>query len=289
MILVVGSTGRLGGQIARRLLGAGIRPRVLVRHHSDYRPLVEAGAEAAFGDLKDVASLDAACEGVDTIITTANAAGRGGEDTFDSVDDAGNRNLIGAATRAGVERFIFTSVLGSDPSSPSPLIRAKGLTEERLRASGMSFTIVQPDVYMDLLIPMVVGLPLSRGETVVLVAEARHKHTFVAMQDVAALILAALDHEAARNQTIQVGGPEPLSWRDIVSIAGEVVGRHIHFETVLPGEQLPGQPQFVSDLMASLEMYDSAFDARATAATYGVELTPLSVWLRQSFSAAVTA
>jgi NADH dehydrogenase len=260
-----------------------------VRHHSDYQPLIEAGAEAAFGDLKDVASLDAACEGVDTLITTANAAGRGGEDTFDSVDDAGNRNLISAATRAGVRRFIFTSVLGSDPSSPSPLIRAKGLTEERLRASGMSFTIVQPDVYMDLLIPMVVAMPLSRGDTVVLVAEARRKHTFVAMQDVAALILAALDHEAARNQTIPFGGPEPLSWRDIVGIVGEMAGREIPFETVSPGEQLPGQPEFVSGLMASLEMYDSAFDARVTAATYGVELTPLSVWLRQSFPAAVTA
>ncbi len=289
MILVVGSTGRLGGLITRGLLAAGRRPRILVRRHSDYQALVEAGAKAAFGDLKEPASLDAACEGVETIITTANAAGRGGEDTFQSVDDAGNRNLIASAARAGVQRFIFTSVLGSDSRSPSPLIRAKGLTEERLRASGMTYTIVQPDVYMDLLIPMVVGLPVSRGEPVVLVAEGRREHTFVAMQDVAALIIAVLDHEAARNQTIPLGGPQPLSWREIVRIVEGVLGRPIPVETVPPGGQIPGQPDFVNGLMTALEMYDSPLDTRATATTYGVELTPLNVWAGQSFSEMMTA
>ena len=217
MILIVGATGRLGGQIVQRLLADGRKVRVLVRPQSDYGSLVQAGAEPVVGDLKDPASLHAACEGIEAVVTTANAAGRGGEDTFQTVDDEGNHNLINAAVQAGVERFIFTSVLGSDPNSPAPLLRAKGITEERLRASGMTFTVTQADVHMDMLIPLVVDLPLSQGEPVRVVGEGRRKHSFVAQQDVAAFTVAALDHPAARNSTIVIGGPEPLSWRDIVS------------------------------------------------------------------------
>jgi uncharacterized protein YbjT (DUF2867 family) len=287
MILVVGATGRLGGQIAHRLLGDGRDVRVLVRPQSDYQPLVDAGADSVVGDLKDPASLRAACDGIEAVVTTANAAGRGGEDTFQTVDDEGNHNLIRAAAQAGVERFIFTSVLGSDPTSPAPLLRAKGLTEERLRASGMTFTITQADVHMDKLIPLVVDAPLSQGEPVRVVGEGRRKHSFVAQQDVAAFTVAALDHPAAKNSTIVIGGPEPLSWRDIVRTFEQELGRPVPLETVPVGQRLPGLPDFVTDLVTALEMYDTPLDVRQTATLYGVEPTPLSAWVRQRLVKAV--
>ena len=77
MILVVGSTGNLGGSIARRLLAEGKEVRILVRPGSSYRDLVDDGAEPVTGDLKEPASLHAACAGVDALVTTANAIGRG--------------------------------------------------------------------------------------------------------------------------------------------------------------------------------------------------------------------
>src|SRR5690349_8199194 len=144
MILVVGATGQLGGLIARQLLQHDTDVRVLVRSNSTYQPLLDAGALPVFGDLKDRASLDAAVDGVDVVITTANAVGATGLDTIESVDLLGNRNLIDAARAAGVGRFIFTSALGSTPDSPMPFMRAKGLTEEHLRASGVPFTILAP-------------------------------------------------------------------------------------------------------------------------------------------------
>jgi uncharacterized protein YbjT (DUF2867 family) len=67
----------------------------------------EAGVEAVDDDLKDPSSLRAACEGVRTVVTTANAAQRGGEDTFETVDRLGNAALIDAAAEAGGERFVF--------------------------------------------------------------------------------------------------------------------------------------------------------------------------------------
>lgn len=281
MILVVGATGRLGGSIAHRLLSSGRRVRVLVRPGSDHQGLVQAGAEPVMGDLKDPASLRRACDGIESIVTTANAAGRGGDDTFHSVDDEGNDNLIKAAVKARVERFVFTSVLGSDPSSPAPLLRAKGLTEERLRASGIAFTITQADVHMDLMIPLVVELPISRGESVRVVGEGLRTHCFVAQQDVAALSVAALDHPAAEDQVLPIGGPEPISWRDIVRTFEQESGQPIRLESLPIGGRIPGLPDFVTDLVTALEMYDSSVDMRQMALTYGVEPTSLTTWLRQ--------
>ncbi len=286
MILVVGATGRVGGMVAQRLLADGRPVRILVRPGSDYEALVAAGAEPVMGDLKRPSSLRPACQGVQAIVTTANAAGRGGDDTFQTVDDEGNHNLIDAAAEAGVGRFLFTSVMGSDPDSSTPLLRAKGLTEQRLRASGMPFTITQADVHMDLLIPMVVGVPLSRDEPVRLVGEGRRRHSFVAQHDVAAITVAALDHPSAENQVIAIGGPEPLSWRDIVATVEQELGRPIAIETVPVGERLAGLPDFVTGLMTALEMYDSSLDMSETAAVYGVEPTPVTAWVREAFARA---
>jgi uncharacterized protein YbjT (DUF2867 family) len=76
------------------------------------------------------------------VISTANSAGRGGEDNPQSVDLEGNRNLIEAARDAGVEHFIFVSAFGADPDHPDPFMQAKGQSEASLRESGMEYTIL---------------------------------------------------------------------------------------------------------------------------------------------------
>src|SRR4030066_354331 len=118
LILVVGATGDLGGVIARELLSLGKCVRVLVRSQSNFQPLVDAGAQAVIGDLKNRDSLDPACKSADVLITTANSAKRGGDDNLKTVDLEGNRNLIDAAKVAGVKQFIFVSNLLADPNSP---------------------------------------------------------------------------------------------------------------------------------------------------------------------------
>ena len=149
MILVVGATGNLGGIIAQSLLAKGKKVRVLVRPGSNASALTAKGAEAVAGDLKDPASLKGALAGVETVITTANSVLRGGADTVDSVDIAGNKNLIDAAKAAGVKHFIFTSALGSDVNHPVPLFQAKAKTEALVKDSGMTWTILAPNFFTD--------------------------------------------------------------------------------------------------------------------------------------------
>ena len=275
MILVAGATGLLGGQITRQLLDHGQAVRILVRGGSTYDALVTAGAEAAVGDLKDPDSVRAACRGVHTVITTANAIGRSGEDNLESVDLQGNRNLVDAAA-AGVSRFVFVSALGAATDHPLPLLRAKGHTEQRLRASGMTWTVLQPNFYMDLWIPAVVGGPVLAGHPVTLVGDGRRRHSMVAVHDVASYAVAALDHPEANDRTLYVGGPHPVSWLDVVAAFETELGRQVPVRTIAPGESIPGVPAIVSELAAALASYDSPMDVSALTRTYGVAPTTLA-------------
>jgi uncharacterized protein YbjT (DUF2867 family) len=91
MILVVGASGRLGTQVTQRLLEQGRPVRVMSRDASRLDDVVQRGAEAVTADLRDARSLLRACEGVDKVILAAHAFNGNGDNTPDSVDDAGNR------------------------------------------------------------------------------------------------------------------------------------------------------------------------------------------------------
>src|SRR4051812_36161733 len=149
MVLLAGATGQLGARVARELLSRRVSVRALVRPSSPSGALRRLGAEIVTGDLRDPASLAIACAGADTVITTANAARRGGEDTVDTVDRAGTRALVDAAREAGAGHFVYMSVYGAAPESPVPFLAAKAENEQHLRASGLAWTIVAADAFME--------------------------------------------------------------------------------------------------------------------------------------------
>ena len=276
MILVVGGTGRLGGKIARTLLDGGKELRVLVRDGSGFD---DARAETVRGDLKDPDSLRKACAGVDVVVTTANAiAPRQAEDTIETVDRLGNRNLITAAATEGVRHFVFVSVLGAAANHSSPFVRAKGETELTLRDSGMSWTILRPDPFMDVWFPFVMG-PALEGGAVTLIGEGNKRHSMVAMQDVVAYAVAAVERKEAENRVLALGG-EPVTWRDVVDVFSAELGREIPVQTVSPGEPVPGLPDFVAQLLASLELYESPLDMSELSRTFGVKPTALRDFVR---------
>ena len=293
MILVVGATGILGGLITQRLLANGKDVRVLLRCNSPAeqmapqgmatspKALIAAGAKPVYGDLKDRISLDAACKGIETVITTANSAMRSGEDTVDSVDRLGNRNLIAAAKAAGVQQFIFVSFLGASPDNPVPLFQAKAEAEELLRKSGIPFTIVAPNFYIESWAGMVVGMPLQARQPVTLVGTGERKHSMISVGDVAAFAVAAVGHPAAVNQRLALGGPYPVTWLGVVEAFGKVVGQELPVRFVAPGEAIPGVPEIVPAVLAGMETYDSPIPMADTARTFGVEQTPLPAVVRR--------
>lgn len=285
MILIVGATGDLGSQITHRLVQRGEQVRVLARSGSA-TPDRWPGVECVPGDLKDPGSLRAACAGADTVITTASASSRAAPDTIEAVDQAGTMNLIEAAEKAGVERFVFISALGAAPEHPLPLLRAKGLAEQRLRSSSMNWTILQPNIFMDRLIPIVVGDPALSDRAVTLVGDGNRQHSFAAMRDVAGYALAVLQHAEAHHQTIRIGGPETLSWQDIIAAFEHELDRPVRVHTLPVGQPAPGLPEFVTGLLTLLDGYDSPLDMTQTTATYGIEPTHLESFVHAFVSTA---
>ncbi|HJU90002.1 MAG TPA: SDR family oxidoreductase [Gemmatimonadaceae bacterium] len=274
MILVVGATGDLGAAITRLLLDRGERVRALVRS-SSYESLTREGVEVVRGDLKDRASLDAAVKDVDVVITTANSARRGGDDNPQTVELEGNRNLIDAARSAGVKQFIFISAQIANASSPVPFLAGKGQSEEYLRASGMPYTIIAPNMFMEVWTSMLVGAPARAGRPVTLVGEGRRQHSFISAGDVARFVVAAVRNPNALNKRLVIGGPKPLSLRDVAGVYGRVLGREVPVRSVAPGEPIPGVPDTVLGIAAGLDRYDSPVDMEETTRTFGIHLTSL--------------
>ncbi len=293
MELVVGSTGILGGMITRRLLDEGQDVRILVRHNSpseqmslqgmatSARSLTDAGARPVFGDLKDRASLDKACDGIETVITTANSAMRGAEDNVETVDRRGNLALIEAAKSAGVKQFVFISFLGADLHHPVPLFQAKAETEAALVGSGMPYTILSPNFFMESWIGMVVGIPLQARQPITLVGEGKRLHSLISVGDVAAFATAVVGHPSAINQKLVLGGPEPLTWRRIVDTFSQILGKELPVQFVAPGAQIPLLPEIVPPVLAGMEIYDSPIPMQETTRLFGVEQTSLDSCARR--------
>jgi NADH dehydrogenase len=144
----------------------------------------------------------------------------------------------------------------------------------------MDYTILAPTPYMEVWVAVVVGMPVSQGRPVTLVGEGRRRHSFISDRDVAAFAVATVDHSAARNEYLAIGGPEPLSWRDVVETYERVLERSIPVEFVAIGEPMP-LPDPMPSVLAGMETYDSAIEMEEIARTFDVSLTRLETFVRE--------
>jgi NADH dehydrogenase len=229
-VLLVGGTGLLGGRVAVALADAGAPFRALVRPGRDVAALSALGAEPCRGDLRDPTSLSAACAGVHTVITTANAIGRlikGDRQvgSIESVDHSGNAALIGAAEAAGCTRFVFVSLPEALQRSGAPFAEAKEATERLLRESPLRSVIVRSDAFQELWFSKDVGFDWRAGRAIVL-GRGRTRQRFVAVDDVGRAVVAlalAPDPPAV----VEPGGPDALCLYDAMAIFAAVSGRRM--------------------------------------------------------------
>jgi NADH dehydrogenase len=182
------------------------------------------GAEVVQGDLRDPQSLRGACEGVRAVLAAAHAFEGKGNDGPRAIDDRGNRNLIDAAKSAGVKHVVFTSILGVSSDHPVDFFRIKHSIEGYLKESGLSYTILRPAAFMEFWAALV-GVPvLTKGETTIF-GRGQNPVNFVSVDDVARFALFALQDPAARNTTIEIGGPQNLTLLQVAETFERVSGR----------------------------------------------------------------
>jgi uncharacterized protein YbjT (DUF2867 family) len=250
-ILVAGATGFLGSEICRQLIAKNKRVKGLVRTTSDANKVAQlkaSGVETMEGDLKDKASLQNALQGVSTIISTVSSTlSRQEGDSIQTVDEEGQMNLIEAAVGAGVSQFIFISFC--EMQGQFPLQAAKRKVEKKLAGSGLDFTILQPTYFMEVWLSPVVGFDYPNAKANIY-GEGKNKISWIAIKDVATFAVAVLDNPAARNATIELGGPEALSPLEVVGIFETAKGKKFELQFV-PEDALKAQIDGAQDPLSA--------------------------------------
>lgn len=192
------------------------------------------GAELAFGDLKDSSSLEAACSGVHSVLSTASAT-LGGQpgDTIESVDREGQLALVNAAREAGVARFVFVSRSPNDVDSPSAA--TKDAVERELQTSGLVATTLRPAPLMEVWFSPAVGFDIDSGR-VQLYGSGEQRVSWISALDVAEFAARSLDSVAAEGGTFDLGGPQALSPLEVVGEFERVLKRPLEVELVSEAE-----------------------------------------------------
>lgn len=234
MILVVGSTGLLGNEICRLLREEGKPVRALVRNNSDsskVETLEGYGAEITHGDLKDRHSLDFACHGIETVISTATSMMNDSkEDTISAVDLNGHLDLIDACKNAGVKRFIYLSLI-NNPKINTPFSEAKLHVEKYLENSGMDYTVLRCNMFLETWFSPKAGFDALQN-SVRIYGSGANKINWVSLHDVAHIVVQTVNNPRARFKTFDVGGEEALSPLQVVRIFEDLSGKNYHIEHV---------------------------------------------------------
>ena len=214
-VLVIGATGTLGRQIARRALDAGHQVRCMVRSPRKASFLQEWGCELTRGDLLEPDSLDYALEGQEAVIDAATARATEGGSVYDT-DWTGKLNLLNACERAGVKRYVFLSLLDAERYRDVPLMDIKHCTEQALMASDFDYTILRCAAFMQGLISQF-AIPVLESQTV-WVSGTPTPIAYMNTQDVARFAVAALDRPQTIRQALPVVGPRAWNTGEITQL-----------------------------------------------------------------------
>jgi nucleoside-diphosphate-sugar epimerase len=216
-VVIAGGHGKIGMKLGRLLAERGDRARGLIRKEEQAADLREAGIEPVLCDLEAAADSEvaAAVRGADAIVFAAGAGPRSGVERKWTMDYGGAVKLIEAAEQEGVRRYAIVSSMGADDPPPEgegdtfgDYLRAKAAADDKLRESGLDWTIVRPGALTD-----------DPGTGRVKAAESVERGK-VPRDDVAAVFLAVLDTPGTIGKAFGlIAGDTPID-EAIAAIAG---------------------------------------------------------------------
>jgi NADH dehydrogenase len=245
---------------------AGCRPEAGTRAGTPFDgPLPPAGSaennvELAWGDLKDPASLRAACEGVTAVLSTASSTfSRQLGDSIDAVDRQGQLNLIEAARAAGVKHFVFVSFYPI--AVDFALQRAKRTVEQALISCGLAYTILRPTYFMEVWFGPEGGFDVA-GRRARIYGSGENPMSWISFANVAEFAVRALESPAARNAILPLGGPQALTPNEVVKVFEELGGAPFTVDYLL-------ESVLRDALAAARKPLDEAFAALALGYAHG--------------------
>lgn len=219
MILVLGATGTTGGEVARQLVAAGERPRLLVRNPEKARAF-EGKAEIVRGDLDDRASLDAAMRGIDHLYLVSAGS--------KLVELEGN--VVDAAKAAGVRHVVKLSVIGAE-SPGIEFARWHAASEDHLRASGLGWTMLRPGNFMT---NSLAWADTVRTQGAFYQPTGEGRWASIDPADIGAMAVAALTQAGHEGKAYTLTGPQSMNGAEYAEVLSRVLGKPVRFVDVPP-------------------------------------------------------
>lgn len=295
MIFITGASGFVGGHLLDYLISRGQRVRCLARSEHAGKALAARGAEVISGDVTRPETLQGILQADDFIVHLVGIIAEKRNATFPVIHTNGTANLVAEAQRAGVRHFFYQSALGADRGAWSGYLRTKAEAEEIVRESGIRYTIFRPsliigpwDGFTRRLVDMLRLSPL-----IPLPGEGKAKFQPVYIKDWLTCIGKVIDDPGSFLSTYEIGGPEHISYREMVETLSRVLGRRKPAFTIPMGimklgalvfETVLSSPPVTTDQLRLLEQ-DNISDPASVEKNFGFVPMQYEAALREFLSA----
>ena len=222
-VLVTGATGFVGSRLVPVLLAAGHDVRALVRDPDSYDP--PEGVEVFSGDLLEPGSFDAALEGADAAYYLVHSMQAGAD--FEERDRRAARNFQVAADGAGLDRVVYLGGLGEEGEDLSAHLQSRREVEDVLGQADYDLTTLRAAIIVgdgSASFAMVRQLA-SRLPVMVTPKWVQNECQPIAIDDVLAYLCGVLDHPETAGDTHEIGGPDVLTYADLMRRTAVLMGR----------------------------------------------------------------
>jgi uncharacterized protein YbjT (DUF2867 family) len=222
MILITGATGTVGSEVVKRLSAEGVQVRAVTRNPGKADRIRLPQVEVVTGDFEDAESIRRACAGADRafLVTDSTARTEHQQIAFTRL-----------AHQSGVRHIVKLSQLHADARAPGRFLRYHAAVEAAIRASGVTFTLLRPNLYMQGLLNFRQSI---REQSTFFAAAGDARISAVDVRDLADVAVAALTSARHGNKSYALTGPDALTFTEMASQLSRAVGRTITFVDVPP-------------------------------------------------------
>jgi uncharacterized protein YbjT (DUF2867 family) len=219
-ILVLGATGNTGSEVVRQLSDINAEFGIMARNENAAEKLGLTAEQVRIGNYDNVDAMTAAMQGIEKIYVAMPAH----PDNL-----VWTENVVAAAKAANIRQIVKLSGMGAKADAGSEIIRTHVATDDVVKASGIDYTIVQPNSFFQNLYGSL-AIINAMGKFFLPLANA--KQSVIDVRDVAAVVVTALTQSGHENQTYLISGPEALTFTEQAEILSQAAGKEIEYVAV---------------------------------------------------------